>query len=216
MQGIRPVGNTPSEGIGASPAQRFLGRRCRTFLPATTSLLQPQFPTQEHTRKLHKQKRQQNRYYDQHVRTLKPIKVGDPVLMRLPGQSRWSQGECIKLVGPRSPHTEGTDDTLYKQVCCQALTQCSQSQRTYINSQKVNHPILRIPHRLIAQSTQQYQLQQHLVQLFPMIHHHHHHDDQVEQLEHPRGWLIMCHHHQLSDNRPLYNCIARNFFSFLA
>ena len=92
--------NTPSEG--ASPAQRFLGRRCRTFLPATTSLLQPQFPTQEHTRKLHKQKRQQNRYYDQHVRTLKPIKVGDPVLMRLPGQSRWSQGECTKLMGPRS------------------------------------------------------------------------------------------------------------------
>ena len=41
--------NTPSEGIGASPAQRFLGRRCRTFLPVTNSLLQPHFPTQEHS-----------------------------------------------------------------------------------------------------------------------------------------------------------------------
>ena len=48
--------NTPSEGIGASPAQRFLGRRCRTFLPVTNSLLQLHFPTQEHTQQLNKQK----------------------------------------------------------------------------------------------------------------------------------------------------------------
>ena len=27
--------NTPSEGVGTSPAQRFLGRRCKTLLPAT-------------------------------------------------------------------------------------------------------------------------------------------------------------------------------------
>ena len=52
--------NTPSEGIGSSPAQRFLGRRCRTLLPATNSLLQPQFPTQEHTQQLNKQKNVNN------------------------------------------------------------------------------------------------------------------------------------------------------------
>ncbi len=25
--------NTPTEGLGSSPAQRFLGRHCKTFLP---------------------------------------------------------------------------------------------------------------------------------------------------------------------------------------
>ena len=37
--------NTPSEGLGTSPAQRFMGRRCKTLLPITTSHLQPTFPT---------------------------------------------------------------------------------------------------------------------------------------------------------------------------
>ena len=37
--------NTPSEGIGTSPAQRFLGRRCKTTLPIATSKLRPAYPT---------------------------------------------------------------------------------------------------------------------------------------------------------------------------
>ena len=94
--------NTPSEGIGFSPAQRFLGRRCRAFLPTTNFLLQPQFPTQEHTQQLTKQKKRQQYYYNQHAHPLKPIMVGQPVLMQLPGWSRWSQGKCTGVVGPRS------------------------------------------------------------------------------------------------------------------
>ena len=38
--------NTPSEGMKTSPAQRFFGRRCRTLLPSTESLLRPRYPTQ--------------------------------------------------------------------------------------------------------------------------------------------------------------------------
>ena len=37
--------NTPTEGIGLSPAQRFLGRRCKMLLPVTVSKLQPTFYT---------------------------------------------------------------------------------------------------------------------------------------------------------------------------
>ena len=33
--------NTPSEGISSSPAQRMFGRRTRTLLPTTSSLLKP-------------------------------------------------------------------------------------------------------------------------------------------------------------------------------
>jgi len=50
--------NTPTEGIGTSPAQRFLGRRCKTMLPTTQSLLQPRFPTESdvQARKLQQQR----------------------------------------------------------------------------------------------------------------------------------------------------------------
>ena len=39
--------NTPTEGSGTSPAERFLGRRCKTLLPITGSLLQPDYLTEE-------------------------------------------------------------------------------------------------------------------------------------------------------------------------
>ena len=37
--------NTPTEGVGTSPAQRFLGRRCKTLEPTTTAGLEPQYQT---------------------------------------------------------------------------------------------------------------------------------------------------------------------------
>ena len=37
--------NTPTEGLGSGPAQRFLGRRCRTLLPMTESMLKPAYDT---------------------------------------------------------------------------------------------------------------------------------------------------------------------------
>ena len=35
--------NTPSEGMDTSPAQRLLGRRCKTLLPTSGTLLTPEF-----------------------------------------------------------------------------------------------------------------------------------------------------------------------------
>ena len=62
--------NTPSEGIGTSPAQRFLGRRCKTRLPVSGPLLQPCYSTEEDTLALLGQKERQRHYYDQHVKPL--------------------------------------------------------------------------------------------------------------------------------------------------
>ena len=44
--------NTPTEGIGTSPAQRLMGRRCKTHLPVAGTLLQPRYSTDEETRAL--------------------------------------------------------------------------------------------------------------------------------------------------------------------
>ena len=35
--------NTPSEGLEVSPAQHLFGRRCKTLLPITESLLKPRY-----------------------------------------------------------------------------------------------------------------------------------------------------------------------------
>lgn len=94
--------NTPSEGIGTSPAQRFLGRRCKTLLPTTGQLLQPRYSTDKDTRALAGQKERQRYYYDRHVKTLPPLVSGDTVCMRLPGQTTWTAGTCTGAVGPRS------------------------------------------------------------------------------------------------------------------
>ena len=77
--------NTPSEGVGTSPAQRFFGRRCKTLLPMTGQLLEPRFPTGEDTRAINRQKQRQQHYYDCQTKQLKPIQTGEAVRMRLPG-----------------------------------------------------------------------------------------------------------------------------------
>ena len=94
--------NTPTEGIGTSPAQRFMGRRCRTQLPLTETQLKPAFPTDGDTRALQGQKARQQHYYNRHVRELPPISAGEAVRMRLPGEKKWTSGICTGPVGPRS------------------------------------------------------------------------------------------------------------------
>ena len=56
--------NTPTEGLNTSPAQRLLGRRCKTRLPITESLLEPQFSTKEDMKALQCMKQRQKHYYD--------------------------------------------------------------------------------------------------------------------------------------------------------
>ena len=94
--------NTPTEGIGNSPAQRFMGRRCRTQLPLTETQLKPAFPTDGDTRALQGQKARQQHYYNRHVRELPPISAGEAVRMRLPGEKKWTAGICAGPARARS------------------------------------------------------------------------------------------------------------------
>ena len=90
--------NTPSEGIDTSPAQRLMGRRCRTLLPMSESLLRPSYPLRGDVRALAGRKWGQKNYYDQHVKPLKPINLGENVRVRLPGEKVWSPAECVVLL----------------------------------------------------------------------------------------------------------------------
>ncbi|XP_048577104.1 uncharacterized protein K02A2.6-like [Nematostella vectensis] len=105
--------NTPTAGIGTSPAQRLFGRRCKTLLPVAGSLLQPSYNTEEDTRKLIGTKQRQKFYYDKHSKPLEPIAVGETVRMKLPGQDTWTPGTCLGQAGPRSYNVE-TEGTTYR------------------------------------------------------------------------------------------------------
>ena len=94
--------NTPSAGMGTSPAQRLMGRRCKTLLQVAGSLLQPQYATEEDTRALIGVKKRQQHYYDKHSKPLPPISKGDTVRMKLLGRNRWDAGICTGQVAPRS------------------------------------------------------------------------------------------------------------------
>ena len=94
--------NTPTEGVGTSPAQRFLGRRCKTLLPTTHVRLKPQYPTDDAAQALLGQKAKQRHYYNRQVKDLSPIQEGDGVRVQLPGEKTWTPSVCTGSRGTRS------------------------------------------------------------------------------------------------------------------
>ena len=86
--------NTPTEGVGTSPAQRLMGRRCKTLLPTTDTLLKPQYDINSDTQALRKKKEESRRRYNCGARPLSPLKSRDTVRMKLPGQTIWTPDSC--------------------------------------------------------------------------------------------------------------------------
>ena len=76
--------NTPSEGMTYSPAERLLGRQCKTMMPATTKSLEPRFTSDKDKEELMKRKEKQKHYYDRRAKTLPQLVAGDSVQLRLP------------------------------------------------------------------------------------------------------------------------------------
>ena len=70
--------NTPTQGVGSSPAQRLTSHRKKTLLPATNQLLQPQASnTAEQRTKLFERQTKQKLYYDRHAKDLQLLSKGD-------------------------------------------------------------------------------------------------------------------------------------------
>lgn len=90
-----------------------MGHRCKTLLPVAGSLLQPNFPTKEDTRKLIGTKQRQQHYYNKQAKPLDPISVGETVRMKLPGEKTWSSGTCTATAGPRSYRVQ-VGQTVYR------------------------------------------------------------------------------------------------------
>ena len=86
--------NTPSEGFSTSPAQRLMGRRTRTLLPTAETLLQPNSDLTTTASNLAARKRLQCKQYNRGTKNLAPLKAGDSIRMKKPGEQKWSLGHC--------------------------------------------------------------------------------------------------------------------------
>jgi len=73
--------NTPTEQLGASPAQIMFGQRTRTHLPTTNRMLSSAHDTAAHDA-LVAAKRRQAGYYNRGARDRPPVSVGDVVRTR--------------------------------------------------------------------------------------------------------------------------------------
>ena len=93
--------NTPTEGVGASPALILYGRCTRTHLPVARKQLKPTL-IEGVTKRMEKSKEKQKRYFDRQSRTLEKLSTGDVIRMRCPGDSKWSLGKVIEVMGFRS------------------------------------------------------------------------------------------------------------------
>ena len=105
--------NTPTEGIGTSPAERLMGCRCRTLLPVAANLLKPRYDTEADAQALVGTKQRQQYYYNRAAKPLKTITPGETVRMKLPGQDTWSPGTCTEKLENRS-YMVKVGDTIYR------------------------------------------------------------------------------------------------------
>lgn len=99
------IRNTPSQGLDSSPAQRLMGRRTRTLLPTTKSLLEPRNPLNAYeTEQLLLNQKRQAKYYNKNARDLPVLKMGDTVRMKpfALGQHTWKKAEVTKRLDQRS------------------------------------------------------------------------------------------------------------------
>ena len=101
--------NTPTQDADASPAQRNLGRRARTLLPMTLSLLKPsQIDTAFAKRRQRLKKSRSSWYYDKGAKDLNPLHEGDTVRIKpcILGQKMWKRGTVNKRLDERSYEVE--------------------------------------------------------------------------------------------------------------
>ena len=88
--------STPTEGIGASPAQRFKSRRTRTLLPTASSLFRPEVST-HFTEKLEWKRRKAKFYHERHSKQLTELEIVKEVrIAPLRKNQTWKQATCVE------------------------------------------------------------------------------------------------------------------------
>ena len=107
------IRNVPTQGVDSSPAQRLFGRRTRTLLPTTQSLLKPRNPVNPESVNLRSNQERQAKYYNRTARNLPILKPGDTVRMKpfALGQKSWDKAHVTKRLDERSYEVQSAGTT---------------------------------------------------------------------------------------------------------
>ena len=106
--------NTPTEGLGSSPAQRLFGRRTKNLVPTSSRLLVPE-SVHGVPHKLRERKAKQAYYYDRTAKELDRLKPGDAARVKLRPDSReWTKAAIDKEVDIRSYQVCTEDGRVYR------------------------------------------------------------------------------------------------------
>jgi hypothetical protein len=94
--------NTPRDPVLGSPAQRCMGRRTRTKLPVSDTLLQPAILSPNNVQKALQESRDKSKvYYDKQVKPLPPLQQNDTIRIR--DDKQWVPGQLVSTADkPRS------------------------------------------------------------------------------------------------------------------
>lgn len=88
--------NTPTQADVSSPAQILLGRRTRSFLPTTSTLLEPRGAAflQKERKRMKDLQRKQAFYHDKSAKDLPVLEEGDTVRIKpfQLGKKTWDKG----------------------------------------------------------------------------------------------------------------------------
>lgn len=104
--------NTPTEGLGNSPAQRLMSRRTRTRLPTAASLLRPEV-IPDSTEQLEWKRRKAKLYHDRSAKQLPELEIGQEVrIAPLQKNQTWKQATCVEKLSDRSYLVKSGDQTL--------------------------------------------------------------------------------------------------------
>lgn len=106
--------NTPSEGLGSSPAQRLFSRKTKTLIPTSSKLLVPE-AAHGVPHKLKERRAKQAFYYDRVAKELDRLKPGDVVHVKLsPDSKEWTKAAVDKEVDIRSYQVRTEDGRIYR------------------------------------------------------------------------------------------------------
>jgi len=97
--------NTPTQAMETSPAQRSLGRRTRTLIPTTESLLKPNFIDGKAAKTDIKRKQLlQQKYFNRKAKDLPPLQEGDQVRLKpfVKSKGEWARGTVVRKLDERS------------------------------------------------------------------------------------------------------------------
>ena len=110
--------STPIAATGHSPAQLIMGRQIRSTLPSSSHVLQPKWPDLDKVKHQDAEtKASYQLYHDRHnsPQELSPLKPGDKMRVKLPGDKIWKKQQLTLVSGQnRSYVLKSSDGATYR------------------------------------------------------------------------------------------------------